>query len=76
MKLFTFLILLYSCLCMSQSKLNNVTPFMKQVVSQFPNVRDVAIFENEAVFSAQSVMGDISVLIYVKNIKQTFYQTY
>jgi len=70
MKHFALVILLYSCLCLSQSKLNHVTPFMEQVVSQFPNVRDVTIFGNEAVFSAQSVMGDISVLIYVKNINE------
>ncbi len=66
MKPIVFLLCLYSCLCISQSKASHVTPFLDQTVSQFPNVRDIAISGNEAIFSAQSVMGDISVLVSVK----------
>lgn len=64
----TFILSLFSCLCISQSKSNQVTPFLDQEVSQFPNVRDIAITRNEAIFSAQSVMGDISALVYVKKL--------
>ncbi len=42
-----------------------VTPFLENITKQFPNVRDIAISPNgdEAMFSAQSVMGNISVII-------------
>lgn len=68
MKLIAFVICLFSGLCISQSKTSNVTPFLEHIVSQFPNVRDIAITENEAVFSAQSVMGDISSLVYIRKL--------
>ena len=40
------------------------SPFMEDIVKLFPNVRDLALTDqhDEAVFTAQSVMGDISVL--------------
>lgn len=43
-------------------------PFLDTIVSQFPNARDIALTStnDEAVFSAQSVMGDLSVLITVE----------
>ncbi|MGM5470762.1 hypothetical protein ACS386_10850 [Flavobacteriaceae bacterium LMO-SS05] len=69
MKPITFLLSLYSCLCISQSKANPVSPFLDQIVTQFPNVRDLTITGNEAVFSAQSAMGDISVLLSVKKLQ-------
>lgn len=45
-----------------------VWPFMEKIVSQFPNARDIALTStnDEAVFSAQSAMGDLSVLITVE----------
>ena len=68
MKTITFLF----CLCLmstvnSQSKDNSVTPFLDQMVTQFPNVRDIALSHDEAIFSAQSEMGDVSALVYVKH---------
>ena len=70
MKPIVFLLCLLSSLCFSQSqsKANNITPFLKDIVTQFPNVRDIAIIENEAFFSAQSEMGDISSLVNIKKI--------
>lgn len=62
------IIFLYSFFSYSQSSTEDVIePFLEDIVSQFPNVRDLAISPNgkEAVFSAQSVMGDISALIIV-----------
>ena len=43
------------------------SPFLENVVKQFPNVRDIAISPNgnEIMFSAQSVMGNISTIISV-----------
>jgi hypothetical protein len=68
MKSVVFLLCLFSSICFSQAKENNITPFLEHIVVQFPNVRDIAIRENEAIFSAQSVMGDISSLVYVKKL--------
>ncbi len=62
------IIFLYSLFSFSQSSTENVVePFLEDIVSQFPNVRDLAISPNgkEAVFSAQSFMGDISALMIV-----------
>jgi hypothetical protein len=52
----------------SQTEKSQVTPFLSDIVSQFPNVRDVAISatQDEVVFSAQSYMSDISALVAVK----------
>jgi hypothetical protein len=68
MKPIPFVLYFLSILCFSQSKSNQITPFLESIVSQFPNVRDLALTENEAIFSAQSVMGDLSVLVYVKKL--------
>ena len=42
-------------------------PFLEDIISQFPNVRDLAISPNghEVMFTAQSVMGNLSVIITV-----------
>jgi len=44
------------------------TAFIPDIVKQFPNVRDIAFSPdgNEILFSAQSVMGNISTLITIK----------
>ncbi|GGD25509.1 TolB-like translocation protein [Hyunsoonleella pacifica] len=43
-------------------------PFLSKIVKQFPNVRDIAISPDgsEVLFSAQSVMGNLSAIIEVK----------
>ena len=68
MKPIVFVLSLFSSLCFSQSKANTITPFLEDIVTQFPNVRDLAIIENEAFFSAQSIMGDISSLVNIKKL--------
>ena len=48
----------------------SVEPFIPESVKEFPNVRDLAMTNdgNEIVFSAQSVLGDVSALVSVKKI--------
>lgn len=50
----------------AQNRDNEVVPFFEDIIVQFPNARDVALTENEVIFSAQSVMGDVSALVYLK----------
>ncbi|AUP77755.1 TolB family protein [Flavivirga eckloniae] len=49
-------------------------PFIPEVVKQFPNVRDLAISPNgkEIMFTAQSVMGNLSAIITVKKEGNTW----
>ena len=64
MKVISFLLVLLSLNCFAQ---NNPQPFLEEIVSQFPNVRDLAISPNghEVMFTAQSVMGNLSAIISV-----------
>ena len=64
MKVIYFLVAILSVNCFAQNK---PQPFLEDIVSQFPNVRDVAISPNghEVMFTAQSVMGNLSTLIMV-----------
>lgn len=59
------LLLVCSTLCQAQEI---PAPFMPEIVSKFPNVRDIAISPDgkEIIFSAQSVMGTLSALISIK----------
>ncbi|MCK8479600.1 hypothetical protein [Psychroserpens algicola] len=60
------LLLFFITICsFSQSHKTNCVPFLESAVTQFPNVRDLAISQNgtQAVYSAQSVMGDVSALV-------------
>ena len=61
--LFTFLIIHF--LSFSQ---NNIVAFLPDVISQFPNVRDFALSPNgnEIMFTAQSIMGNLSAIITMK----------
>lgn len=72
--LYLCIICLFSWQTFSQSSKDAVTPFLENIVIQFPNVRDLALNQekDEAVFSAQSVMGDISVLVYVKKVNDVW----
>ena len=51
-----------------------VKPFMPEVISQFPGVRDVAISpdEKEIYFTVQSYQGELSAIVCVKNIDGTY----
>ncbi|WP_460219741.1 hypothetical protein [Psychroserpens sp. MEBiC05023] len=64
-RLITLLFCIISFYSYTQSNTNLVTPFLESVVSQFPNVRDIALSpnQNEAIISAQSRMGDVSALV-------------
>ena len=50
---------------------NNPEPFLPEIITQFPNVRDIAISPNgeEILFTAQSVMGNLSAIISIKKTK-------
>jgi len=56
-----------SQLCNGQEALK-VQPFLPDVISQFPNVRDLAISpeENEMYFTIQSYQGELSAVAYIK----------
>lgn len=51
-----------------------VQPFMSEIIKQFPNVRDIAISPNgnEVMFTAQSVMGNLSAIIHIKKENDTW----
>ncbi len=63
MKSILTLLLSISSIAFSQN--TSVDPFLESIVGQFPNVRDLAISndETEVFFSAQSVIGDQSVIV-------------
>lgn len=66
MKLFlTTILSLFFWLSFSQE---SIQPFLSKLIKQFPNVRDVAISPNgnEVVFTAQSVMGNLSAIVGIK----------
>lgn len=64
MKAIYFLLALLSVTCFAQNK---PQPFLEEIVSQFPNVRDLAISPNghEVMFTAQSFMGNLSAIVTV-----------
>lgn len=51
-----------------------IEPFVPNIVKQFPNVRDITISPNgdEIMFTAQSVMGNLSAIIYLKKEGNTW----
>lgn len=63
--LFLFLVLINTSFLLAQQ---HPKPFLETVVKQFPNVRDIAIAPNgdEILFTAQSVMGNLSTIVEVK----------
>lgn len=67
----TLLFFLISLTVISQT----IEPFLENIVTQFPNVRDVAMTsdETEVMISAQSALGDVSVLISVKKINNNWH---
>ncbi len=69
MKRFLILALLLGNLpTFGQSQVKTVSPFLENIVSEFPNIRDLAVSatSDEVIFSAQSFMGDVSALVSVK----------
>jgi len=60
-----FFLLLFTFNIFFSFSQQTVTPFLEDIVKQFPNVRDIAMSPNgnEVMFSAQSVMGNLSAII-------------
>ncbi|WP_142783647.1 TolB-like translocation protein [Changchengzhania lutea] len=70
----TKLFLLVHLTIFSVSAQHEITPVFPKIMKQFPNVRDLAIAPNgdEIMFSAQSVMGNLSSIISVKKKHDTW----
>lgn len=49
-------------------------PFLSDITNSFPNVRDLAVSPNgnEVLFTAQSVMGNLSAIVFSKRINNTW----
>lgn len=62
-----FLIIVF--LIINTSFGQTTTPYLPEIIQQFPNVRDftTTATENEAYFTAQSVLGDLSVIMRIHN---------
>jgi hypothetical protein len=60
--------LLVSQVSHGQDSIQKAQPFLPDIISQFPNVRDVAISadENEIYFTAQSYLGELSSIVQLK----------
>lgn len=67
-KIFSCLFLVFWQLNFGQNTNVVVIPFLKEIIIQFPNVRDLAISENEdeVYFTAQSFLGEISCIMTCK----------
>lgn len=74
MKRTALLLFFITTLSFSQSNKTDISPFLETIVSQFPNVRDLALSPNqdEAICSAQSVMGGVSALVYSEQKNDTW----
>ena len=48
------------------------TAVFPEITQTFHNVRDMTIYENEAYFSAQSTMGDLSVIVRTEKVNGTW----
>ena len=69
MKNIFFLVFLFSIVANSQEPKNNsIEPFLPEIISEFPNVRDISISSNgrEMYFSVQSYMGDLSAIVVIR----------
>lgn len=70
-KKFILLVLLFgSHFCFSQKNDFTVQPFLPEIITQFPNVRDFAVSgdETEIYFTAQSYLGEASAIITCKQV--------
>ena len=67
-KIFAILLLVFWQQNFSQNTTAKVEPFLKEIIIQFPNVRDIAISEqeDEIYFTAQSFLGEISIIMTCK----------
>lgn len=63
-----FLFLISFQLNYGQNPVPKVEPFLKEIIMQFPNVRDLAIStqEDEVYFTVQSYLGEISAIVTCK----------
>lgn len=51
------------------------TPFLEDVLKEYPNIRDLTLFENEAYFTAQSPLGEVSVIMVSKKVRKKWKKT-
>lgn len=71
MKNIFYIVILFSHLIYSQENVNlEIEPFLPEMVTKFPNVRDISISNNgkEVYFSIQSYSGELSAIVVVKRI--------
>ena len=70
MRYFTVLFVFFSHMCLAQSD-KHVEPFFSDLVSNIPSVRDLTMSSDgqEAYFSAQSLLNEVSVIVSVKKTK-------
>ncbi|PIW69612.1 MAG: hypothetical protein COW08_06230 [Ignavibacteriales bacterium CG12_big_fil_rev_8_21_14_0_65_30_8] len=66
-KIFTLLLFCFNISTFAQVEIK-VQPFLPELFSQYPSVRDLTISpnEDEAYFSAQSILGEVSVIVRIK----------
>lgn len=66
---------LASHFCFSQKNENNFQPFLPEIITQFPNVRDFAVSadETEIYFTAQSYLSEASTIIYCNQVNGKWY---
>lgn len=64
-------IFLLNFFAIAESQSQVVKPYLPEIVTQFPNVRDIAISPDgqEIYFTAQSLLGEISAIISVRKEK-------
>ena len=67
-KIFSYLFLVFWQINFGQNTNVNGAPFLKEILIQFPNVRDLTISEqeDEVYFTAQSFLGEISTIMTCK----------
>ncbi len=66
--------LLLSSVSIGKEPTQRVKPFLSEIVSQFPDVRDVAISpdELEVYFTIQSYNNELSAIVFVKNVAGSY----
>jgi len=65
---FMFLLLISISINAQENKNTLISPFLPEIISEFPNVRDVSISydENEVYFSVQSYFSELSAIVVIK----------
>jgi len=64
-----FILIICLVLLTSLSGHEKPSPFLEDILQEFPNVRDLTLIENEAFFTAQSPLGEVSVIMVSRKIR-------